>query len=281
MKDVFWNLHRTVSNFCIFIKHITMDKDKRSSTMGVNYQQLSGKKAKKAAKSSAEGSPSNALQMQETEISGVDCPECPECLILADTVKTLVNEVAELRETITGLQKPNAEVEKLKKEMEDLRSHQPDPQLQQPAESEPFEGFWQWQKEIEERIESRTNRQLRQTLILRNIPEVKSDEKTWDQTKKLAAGKIAQVLDGVSEEQVAKMINRCHRGGNPDHYDAAKDKYRPIYMNLFSWEDCQTIVRKARAAKDVRLKVDFKYGPMTTKRRSLAMTKRWELIQSG
>ena len=133
--------------------------------------------------------------------------------------------------------------------------------------------------EIEERIESRTNRQLRQTMVFRNIPENKDVEKSWDDTTSIIAEKIADLCD-VTVEEAEGMINRCHRGGKPEQNGASKQKYRPIHANFFSWKDCENIISKARSP-DAHLNVDYKYGPLTTERRNLALAKRKELKREG
>ena len=127
---------------------------------------------------------------------------------------------------------------------------------------------------MREQLEERTNRQLRKTLVFRGIPEA-DGEKNWQHTENLVASKIAETL-GVTSDETINMIDRCHRGGNPKYY---QNKNRPIYAAMHSWKQCEDIIWTARKKKNIL--VDYKYGPMTSKRRFLALKKRRELIDSG
>ena len=151
---------------------------------------------------------------------------CSNCSHLTEVVESLRREVKELKE---ALAKPDVTVANQQSELDE------------------------WKKEVEkkidenrERIESRTNRQLRQTLVFRHIPEVKENEKSWDDVKDVLAGKISSLL-GVDQEDAKGMINRCHRGGDPKYYDSSKGKHRPIYANMYRWDECEAITRKSRA----------------------------------
>ena len=127
---------------------------------------------------------------------------------------------------------------------------------------------------IEERIEERTNRQMRQTLVFRGIKEEVS-EKTWSDTDSLLADTLGTALD----IDATNMINRCHRTGNPDYY-AGVGRARPIAAAMHSWKDCERIIEHFR--KDgSNIFVDYKYGPRTTKRRNLALKLRQELKQKN
>ena len=102
-------------------------------------------------------------------------------------------------------------------------------------------------------------------------------------TKTLVATNISELLGDVSISDAKKwMINRCHRGGDPKFYDTEKGKHRPIYVNMFAWDDCERLIKKSRS-KDApkKIKIDYKYGPITTKRRKLAMDRRYELKLAG
>lgn len=243
-------------------------------TEGVDYKQMASGNGRNNARKSAKAKVEQELAK--------DSSECGNCKLLAETVTNLVEEVRGLKETIKVLQdkadvEPQAsvaaEVNELKKSVEALQQKE-DSQPQTPTSN-----LEQWMTDIEERIESRTNRQLRQTLVFRHIPENKEAEKNWDDTTNIIAGKIASLCD-VSAVEAKAMINRCHRGGNPKHYDARKQKFRPIYANLFSWQNCEKILLNARSP-DSHVYVDYKYGPMTTERRNLAMAKRKELKKDG
>ena len=129
--------------------------------------------------------------------------------------------------------------------------------------------------EIEERIEERTNRQLRQTLVFRGIPELAS-EKNWSDTDKVLATAIGTALDCDARD----MINRCHRTGDPRYFTEAK-RTRPIAAAMFCWKDCEAVIDAFRKDPRSKVFVDYKYGPKTTRRRNLAMMLRKELKQKG
>ena len=96
--------------------------------------------------------------------------------------------------------------------------------------------------EIEERLEERTNRQLRQTLVFRGIHE--QGDETWDDTKNIVANVISKNI-GVSVRTAENMLNRVHRGrhSNKQQY---QNKPRPVYAALYRWEDCEEIVEEFR-----------------------------------
>ena len=138
-------------------------------------------------------------------------------------------------------------------------------------------------KELSERIEERTNRQLRQTLTFSGIREKKIGKKleTWSQTKSVLANVISSVLDDCSYHDAYDMINRAHRSA-PNNF---KTNRRDIFVNMFSWEDCEEIVKAFRYKnvedKNFGIYASYKYGPLTTKRRNLALKRRSELKTDG
>ena len=79
---------------------------------------------------------------------------------------------------------------------------------------------------LSELIEERTNRQLRQTLVIKGLPE-KTNE-SWDKTTSLLAESFSEVLDDCSFDQARDMINRAHRGPMYDN----KRTTRPIYASM-------------------------------------------------
>ena len=133
---------------------------------------------------------------------------------------------------------------------------------------------------VKERLEERTNRQLRQTLVIKGVKELPQGE-TWEQTKELLASTIAKTVK-TSYNNAYVMLNRVHRSrpsANPH-----KRGQRDIFANLFSWDNCERLVKdfrhvNVRGQSDVR--VEFKYGPLTTNRRMQAMERRRTLKDSG
>ena len=133
---------------------------------------------------------------------------------------------------------------------------------------------------LEERIEERTNRQLRQTLVFKNIDERGGKEKDWSVTKDVLAETISSTLD-ISFDSAYDMINRCHRSApNP-----RKNGRRDIYANFFCWEDTESIVKCFRRNniefKHFNINASYKYGPLTTARRGQALLARKDLKAEG
>ena len=79
------------------------------------------------------------------------------------------------------------------------------------------------------------------------------------------------------------MIERCHRSaGNPQYHGTAP---RPVFAAFSYWPDTVSITdafwKKNIADRNFKQSVDYKYGPLTTKRRSLAKQERKRLRASG
>ena len=135
-------------------------------------------------------------------------------------------------------------------------------------------------KELEELIEERTNRQMRQTIVIKGIREDKN-EKTWNDTKRVVASKIMDVT-GVSKDEAFSMLNRVHRS-QPSSNPLKKNR-RDIFAALYSWQDCEFLIKKFRrhniqdsGVNSDRVFIDYKYGPLTTLRRGEALKLRKEL----
>ena len=141
--------------------------------------------------------------------------------------------------------------------------------------------------QLAEKIESRTNRQLRETLVIKNVPEMEENE-SYDATKKLLANLISDNCDGITYDEAFGQIKRAHREANrppsdgEEHYRKGK---RHIFAALHSWDLCQVILKtfqqKCINDRNFPISVEQKYGPMTTKRRQMALQLRKELIESG
>ena len=61
---------------------------------------------------------------------------------------------------------------------------------------------------LQEELENRTNRQLRRTLIFKNVPETKDDE-SYAEVKVLLAETISSHTD-ITKEEALKGIERVH-----------------------------------------------------------------------
>ena len=144
------------------------------------------------------------------------------------------------------------------------------------VQSPPLLDFSKKLVEIEERVEERTNRQLRQTLVFRGIPE-KGNE-SWEDTFEIVSRNISKNL-GISVSKAEDMLNRVHRGRSADN-----NKPRPIYAALYRWNDCEQISDKFRdlnIRKQSSIRVSYMFGPRTTQRRNMALMERKKLKDSG
>ena len=142
-------------------------------------------------------------------------------------------------------------------------------------------------KQLEEDIENRTNRQLRETLVFRNVPEKVGGEDYHD-TKKLLATAISENVNGVTYEQALGQIKRAHR--ESDHHKNeegvhVREGKRIIYVAFHSWDLCQSIIESFREKnikdRNFQMTADQKYGPKTNKRRKLAFDLRKQLKTNG
>ena len=153
----------------------------------------------------------------------------------------------------------------------------------------PLENLPDMVDELRELTEERTNRQLRETLIFKNIPEVENEK--WEDTKELLAKTISETCETISYDDAFNGIKRCHRESAKKQEQIATNGRpsragkRHIYAALFSWELCQEILEAFR--KKCVMEHDFKvfaeqmYGPLTTKRRDMAMELRKRLKDGG
>ena len=200
----------------------------------------------------------NELSSVEVDITAVGDTQCSSCSTLLQVVEALTNEVKDLRGEVQSLKNSSVEqdVPTIPTSVTDDLEKRVD--------------------ELEEKLEARINRQLRKTLILRRVPE-SANEKQWRDTKAVVASKIAGALD-TTEEAALDMIDRCHRGGKKAYYDRVM-RDRPIYIAMMRWEDCEALVTKSQAARDVFF--EHKNGPRTTVRRNMAIKERKALKASG
>ena len=146
--------------------------------------------------------------------------------------------------------------------------------------------------DLAEAIESRTNRQLRETLVFKNIPEEESDVSggllaQYTETKKLLATVISQHCPSISYDDAYSQIKRAHRERKRDDIDEERSRAgkRLIFAAFHSWDLCQEILDSFRLLnikdRNFKISAEQKYGPLTTKRRQLAFTLRKKLKETG
>ena len=145
--------------------------------------------------------------------------------------------------------------------------------------------------ELAEAIESRTNRQLRETLVFKNIleeePEVSGGLLAqYTETKKLLAAVISKHCPGISYEVAYSQIKRAHRERKRDDVDErSRAGKRLIFAAFHSWDMCQEILDAFRLLnikdRNFKISAEQKYGRLTSKRRQLAFKLRKELKDTG
>ena len=132
---------------------------------------------------------------------------------------------------------------------------------------------------IEETIESRTNRQCRKSLVFKGIPEQANE--TWESTENLLAKEISSCRQ-ISLSDARDLLERVHRG-HPSN-DATDNRPRPIFAALYDWKECE-LTKEAFRKRNINdggsIYCEQKFGPLTTARRNLAMKLRKRLMQEG
>ena len=142
-------------------------------------------------------------------------------------------------------------------------------------------------KAIAKKLEDRTNRQLRKTLIFDGLPEI-ADEK-WEDTTRIVAEKIEEVSNGeLSVEHAINVIERAHRGRPSKH-----KQHRKIYAAITDWRESEKIKdvffkknTDRSTSKAQKVYCNQMYGSDTTWRRGQALKLRKDLkaaktIESG
>ena len=134
---------------------------------------------------------------------------------------------------------------------------------------------------LRESIENRTNRQLRRTLIFKNIPETKDDE-SYQEVKALLADMISSATE-ISREEVFAGIERAHREAKRE--GSFRQGKRRIFAAFLNWDLPQKILdlfrKKSIADGSFQFYADQMYGPLTAKRRNMAFQLRKSLKEKG
>ena len=133
---------------------------------------------------------------------------------------------------------------------------------------------------LAERLEDKTNPQLRKTLIFTNVAEEDGEDvDKYKKTSQIIAKKIKEVSNGaMTEEAALQAIKRCHRG----HKKKFGSGPRPIYAAVTDWRLSEKIKEYFLSRSNSSgVYVDQMYGPRTTMRRQQALKLRKELKSSG
>ena len=139
--------------------------------------------------------------------------------------------------------------------------------------------------DLEEKLEERTNWQHRKTLVIRGIPDKPRDQpaETWEGSRVNVAKAIAKVCPEIGQDKAYTMVERAHRSSHKTNYQGKAP--RPIFAAFTFWPDTVTITDAFRKRniedRNFGVSVDYKYGPKTTKRRSLAMQERKKMKEKG
>ena len=128
--------------------------------------------------------------------------------------------------------------------------------------------------ELSEQIESRTNRQLRETLVIKGVPEAENED--WEKTSEILATVISE-NGNITYHNARNLIKRAHRE-KPNNMRVGR---RNIFAAMFSWKFCEDL-KKSFRLKGIRdrtfgISIETKYGPLTTWRRNKAMDERRKL----
>ena len=122
---------------------------------------------------------------------------------------------------------------------------------------------------------------MRKTIVVKGIKE--NAHESWDDTRELVARTISDNIKTVSFDDAYDMLDRVHR--SPPTKNPSKIGKRDIYAALNYWDDSQFLInnfRKLNRRKDnFNIYIDYKYGPLTTRRRNQALKRRRELLESG
>lgn len=242
-----------------------------ASLAGVSKKGKDGKKSKTTAISEVKMSVIPEEDISEAFVPAEESLDCASCKVLANLVRTLLKKQDSLEKEVQSLKSGQNDTELLKKDVKELKDHIGESDEKQEA-SEMLERV----KLLEKKVEDRTNRQLRQTMVLRGLKEL-PEEESWSDTRDLVASKISELLN-IEFSEAKLLINRCHRGGNTQYYKS-KNRIRPIYIAFMRWDTCEDLLQAARGQHEFSL--DYKFGPRTTVRRNRALKLRRELKQKG
>ena len=107
-------------------------------------------------------------------------------------------------------------------------------------------------KLLKEMLEDRTNRQLRQTVVIKGLPE--KDGEKWSDTRNTLAKHISKAYK-IEFKKAFALFDRVHREGGGGFEKRKKGK-RDIYALCSSWDNSEFLVCNSSEANKNMLKKD-------------------------
>ena len=151
----------------------------------------------------------------ETRIEALEAADPPNISELKERVEALeAVEVTDVSHTKESIDAHSVDISDIKRDCAVLKAH--------------VESCTRLINEQDEVIEDLRNRQMRNTLVFKGIPEG-ANEKTWDDTEDLLLRTIQTADSKISED----IIERCHRGHAKRN---GSSEARDIVAQFHSWE---------------------------------------------
>ena len=126
-------------------------------------------------------------------------------------------------------------------------------------------------KKLHSEVDDQINRNMRNNIIIKDLPEVNSDDERED-TRQLVITTLADMSDGkYSEDYLDQYIDRAHRGKKLR--DGERRGPRHVYVKFLSSQLVDDFVLFARSS-DGTIRIDKQYSKPVTDRRNLAFMER-------
>lgn len=137
---------------------------------------------------------------------------------------------------------------------------------------------------ISARQDEHQDREMRSTLIFRDIPFDPKTENSWEDTKVKLSSEISNHCPSLRFDQIKNSIDRCHR--NLNRNPPPNNKSVPsISVKFKTWKDSndtlQRIIEQNKSKKNKHINVSQQYSEQTTKRRNEALKRRKELMKEN
>ena len=146
-------------------------------------------------------------------------------------------------------------------------------------------------EELKKQLDDQTNRNLRNTLIIKGVPQ-ETSEISWDDTIKVLSTTLNKHCNRLSVDYIEESIERAHRGKPYQNDDTnqhhAYQTHSAIFVKFHSWQDADRILKcvisenkskKNKGGKELRIMQMF--SPALTARRNEALKLRKQLLLEG